>query len=75
MAKKTIPVLMNLDTGAVVIDYEIMKGDDTGLYHIKAKTGTTLLYTEEEMKAKVTAGVKSRKEKKTIVTEDDLVID
>ena len=23
MAKKTIPVLMNLDTGAVVIDYEI----------------------------------------------------
>ena len=72
MAKKTIPVLMNLDTGAVVIDYEITKGEDTGLYHIKAKTGTTLLYTED---AKVTAGVKSRKEKKTIVTEDDLVID
>ena len=25
MAKKTIPVLMNLDTGAVVIDYEITR--------------------------------------------------
>ena len=73
MAKK-IPVLMNLDTGAVVIDYEIHKGSETGLYHVKAKTGTTLLYTEEEMKAKVTAGAKSRSEKKTEVTVEELTI-
>ena len=49
MAKK-IPVLMNLEKGSVVIDYEVQKGSETGLYHVKAKTGTTLLYTEEEIK-------------------------
>ena len=74
MAKK-IPVLMNLDTGAVVIDYEIMKGNDTGLYHVKAKTGTTLLYTEEEMKDKVRKAHASSREEKEDVTVDDLILD
>ena len=72
MAKK-IPVLMNLEKGSVVIDYEIHKGTETGLYHVKAKTGTTLLYTEEEIKEKVTAGSKSRNEEKEDVTLADLI--
>ena len=72
MAKK-IPVLMNLEKGAVVIDYEIHKGTETGLYHVKAKTGTTLLYTEEEIKDKVKAGAASRNEEKEDVTLADLI--
>lgn len=72
MAKK-IPVLMNLEKGAVVIDYEIHKGSETGLYHVKAKTGTTLLYTEEEIKDKVKAGAASRNETKEDVTLADLI--
>ena len=74
MAKK-IPVLMNLEKGAVVIDYEIHKGSETGLYHVKAKTGTTLLYTEEEMKDKVRKAHASSREEKEDVTVDDLILD
>jgi hypothetical protein len=72
MAKK-IPVLMNLENGAVVIDYEVKKGETTGLYHVKAKTGTTLLYTQEEIEQKVKEGAASRNEKKTDVTLADLI--
>ena len=72
MAKK-IPVLMNLEKGAVVIDYEIHKGSETGLYHVKAKTGTTLLYTEEESTDKGKAGAASRNETKEDVTLADLI--
>ena len=72
MAKK-IPVLMNLENGAVVIDYEVQKGETTGLYHVKAKTGTTLLYTQEEIEQKVKEGAASRNEKKTDVELADIL--
>ena len=74
MAKK-IPVLMKLESGSVIIKYEIKKGAETGLYHVKAKTGTTLLYTEEEMKDKVRKAHASSREENEDVTVDDLILD
>ena len=74
MAKK-IPVLMKLESGSVIISYEIQKGSETGLYHVKTKTGTVLLYTEQEMKEKVKKAHASSREEKEDVTVDDLILD
>jgi|TARA_R100001530_G_scaffold132782_1_gene105499 hypothetical protein len=59
--------------GTVVLPYEVHIGEESGMYHIEARSGTDFYYTKEEITAKLQAGNKLKTEKQTPVTVADLL--
>ena len=65
----------DVDNIIFVNDYELEKGEETGLIHTKGKTkGTQMSMTKGEAKAKATLATKISTEDRTpVVSIDDLI--
>ena len=70
-----IPLAFDVENIYFINDYDLEKGDETGLIHTKGKTkGTQMSMTPSEAKTKAELAVKINTEERTPVTSiEDLI--